>query len=121
MARRLDVVDRGKPFSDEGCRYQWSWHWLDADFVVFDDDGNEIKCRYGEFYRKLTAADKAHCTLCDKEIAYANKGFISLKIFLSLKHLQLSLRNEKKKKISSGGRCPPGPPTGALPHDPARA
>ena len=41
MARRLDVVNRGKPFSDEGCCYQWSWHWLDADFVVFDDDGNE--------------------------------------------------------------------------------
>ena len=38
MARKLDV-DRGKPFSDEGCRYQWSWNWLDADFVVFDDDG----------------------------------------------------------------------------------
>ena len=57
MAPKLDVVDHGKPFSDEGCYYQWSWHWLDADFVVFDDDGNEkIKCRYGEFYRKLTAA-----------------------------------------------------------------
>ena len=77
MASRIDIVEGGMGFSDEGCRYKWYWDWLE---LYREDTGDDrksesavnlsvcVKVWYGDRLWKLKTAGGTYCKFCRKEI-----------------------------------------------------
>ena len=84
MAARF--AERGKDNVkeiDAGVKNVFKWEWME-----FEVDGQML----GQFIRKLFAAGKAHCTLCQKEINYASRGRKALE-----SHCQMKIHLDKIK------------------------
>ena len=87
MAVRSDIVLRSEKYTETGNRYNWRWEWIDSDVDFTDAKKKKLlnpkypdKVRLGQWIRKIRSSGKAYCTLCQKEVNYANKGCFALSI-----------------------------------------
>jgi hypothetical protein len=70
MASRVVLQrDSSKLEVDKGIKNCWKWEWLER--LV---DGKPV----GQFIRKIDSRGVARCQLCQKDINYTGRGWISL-------------------------------------------
>ena len=102
MAVRSDIVLRSEKYTETGNRYNWRWEWIDSDVDFTDAKKKKLlnpkypdKVRLGQWIRKIRSSGKAYCTLCQKEVNYANKGCFAdithMEFHLILKNCALSI------------------------------
>jgi hypothetical protein len=63
-------LDANRVDKDAGLRNRWRWDWLDKKA----DNGKIVET----FMKKLKALGHAVCILCNAELAYGNRGSVSL-------------------------------------------
>lgn len=63
-------------YMDAGCKCSWNWVWLKLDTTRYTRYINEEKCIFSlsHVIKKIDKKGHARCSLCMKEINYANKG-----------------------------------------------
>ena len=74
---------------DSGMKCSWSWAWLKLDATI-EVKGTPHTFPLSHFFNTVDEKGYARCTLCLKEINYANKGYHAL-----LAHCRTDVHRQK--------------------------
>ncbi|GFO36439.1 hypothetical protein PoB_006294400 [Plakobranchus ocellatus] len=95
MAKRQDIVCRGDSFDDGDSVNSWRQEWCDK-----TANGR----RPGEFIRKLDKKGQSWCSLCEKEVSYANRGYSALSAHVNRTIHKETLKLRQENQTLRGSR-----------------